>query len=135
MRGIVADVNIEGHVDRLVAFIRTSEWADYWNHLELVHATLAELGLRDTAPDVDVWRSCQREALVLITANRNNDGPDSLEATIRAENTLDSLPVLTLGDAEEVLHNREYAERVVESLMEYLYDIDRYRGAGRLYLP
>ncbi|HWG45363.1 MAG TPA: hypothetical protein VN688_21550 [Gemmataceae bacterium] len=32
-------------------------------------------------------------------------------------------------------HSRAYAERVVERLLEYLIDIDNYRGTGRLYLP
>jgi hypothetical protein len=134
MRGIVADANIEGHVERLVDHILAAEWAEFWEHLGMTLETFAGVGLAGSAPDAEVWRTCQREQLVLVTANRNDDGSDSLEATIRTENTSDSLPVLTVADADRVLHSREYAERVVAKLMEYLVDIDQYRGTGRLYL-
>jgi predicted nuclease of predicted toxin-antitoxin system len=135
MRGIVADANIEGHVDRLVARIHATSWVDFWNHLGIVLETFPDIGLADTSPDNEVWRTCQQEQLILITANRNNDGPDSLEATILAENTPNSLPVLTIGDVEELRHSAEYAERVITRLIEILIDIDSYRGTGRLYIP
>jgi hypothetical protein len=135
MRGIVADANIEGHVARMVDHIRATGWAEFWDYLGLVLETFANIGLTGSAPDSQVWLTCQRERLVLITANRNADGPDSLEATIRAENTLGSLPVLTISDIEELQHSADYAERVVARLIEYLIEIDLYRGAGRLYLP
>jgi hypothetical protein len=79
--------------------------------------------------------TCQAEELILITANRNNDGPDSLEATIQAHGTPQSLPIFTLADPNRVLSERTYAEAVADRLLEYLYDIDNLRGAGRLYLP
>jgi hypothetical protein len=72
---------------------------------------------------------------VLLTSNRNADGPDSLEATIRAENQPDSLPVITISNHERVLQDRQYAERVAESLLDYLERIDEVRGTGRLYVP
>jgi hypothetical protein len=71
----------------------------------------------------------------LFTANRNQKGDDSLEATIRRENTPTSLPVLTLANAKRFEESREYAERVATRLLEYLLDIETYRGSGRLYLP
>ena len=71
----------------------------------------------------------------MVTANRNHEGPHSLEAVIRAEGTATNLPVFTLADAERFLRSRDYALRVIEGLLEYLYDLDRIRGAGRLYLP
>jgi hypothetical protein len=54
---------------------------------------------------------------------------------VREHNTENSLPVFTVADAEAFRHSREYADRVVETLIDYLLDIDRYRGVGRLYLP
>jgi hypothetical protein len=72
---------------------------------------------------------------VLITANRNSDGSDSLDAMIRAESTAESLPVMTVSDPLELRNNRDYAERVIEQLLDYLLAIDRVRGTGRLYLP
>jgi hypothetical protein len=78
---------------------------------------------------------CQEQEFILITASRNDDGPDSLQFAIRTMNADHSLPVFTLANADQVLHSRTYAERVVERLLDYLIDIDNFRGTGRLYLP
>ena len=43
--------------------------------------------------------------------------------------------MFTIADTERVRKSKEYAERVVESLLSYLMDIDRVRGTGRPYLP
>ena len=72
---------------------------------------------------------------MFITNNRNSDSPDSLEATIRQYNTTHSLPVFTIADLDDFRKNRTYARRVLERLYEYLLDIARVRGTGRLYLP
>ncbi len=82
-----------------------------------------------------LWQVRQQQEIILITANRNDKGADSLESAIRTMNTVHSLPVFTIANARQVLHNRAYAERVVESLLDYLIDIDNFRGTGRLYLP
>jgi predicted nuclease of predicted toxin-antitoxin system len=132
---IMADADVEGHVERLVDYILASSWAEFWEHIGVRLESFPNVGLVDKSPDAEVWRTCQREQLVLITGNRNNDGPDSLEATIRGENTSASLPVLTIGDVGELRRSGEYAERVVARLIEILLDIDTYRGTGRLYLP
>lgn len=93
------------------------------------------LGLAADTADSVLWRVCQERQLVLLTANRNHDGPDSLEATIRAGNTPDSLPVLTVSNAQRLQHSRDYVERVVEQFLDYLLKIEQIRGKGRLYLP
>ena len=82
-----------------------------------------------------IWRRCQAEQLVLITNNRNQDSPDSLETTLRLYNTPDCLPVFTIGDLDKFRISRAYAERVLERLYEYLLQIDNVRGTGRLFLP
>jgi len=69
-----------------------------------------------------------------VTNNRNEDDAESLQATISARNTLDSLPVLTIADTERLRSSRDYAERVAESLLDVLLRIDELRGTGRLYL-
>jgi len=71
----------------------------------------------------------------LFTGNRNDEGPDSLEATLRAHNQITSLPVITLGDAMRYNYHRAHAEAAAEGLMEILLDLDSRRGAGRLYVP
>jgi len=104
-------------------------------HIGITLESFANIGFVDRSTDGEVWRTCQRERLVLITANRNSVEPDSLEATIRSEGTDRSLPVLTFADADRILWSGEYMDRVVKRLIEYLVDIDLYRGTGRLYLP
>jgi hypothetical protein len=135
MRGILADINIQGQVDILRLILEGEYWAELWRDLSLRVYYFADVGLDADTPDAVIWRLCQQQELILITANRNEDGPDSLETTIKNENTARSLPVLTLADAEGIRRGRSYAERVVEQLLDYLMNIDNCRGAGRLYLP
>jgi hypothetical protein len=73
--------------------------------------------------------------VALITANRNANSSDSLEATIRRQNTPDCSPVFTFADATRLIRDRTYAERVAVKLLEYFLEIDRVRGAGRLFVP
>jgi hypothetical protein len=119
----------------LLAVLQTDEWREFWESLNLATLSFADLGLPEDAADSLIWQTCQREQLVLVTGNRNSLGPDSLEVTIRALNTPESLPVITLATPPRVLHERSYAERTAICFLERLLDIDRYRGAGRLYVP
>ncbi len=135
MRGILPDNDVEGFVKVMLAIWLSDTWRDIWNELELAVRTFAELGLSRESSDAAIWRVCQSEELVLITGNRNSDEPDSLEAVIRAENQLDSLPVVTLADLERMARNRDYAERAAIGLLEKLVSIDDFRGAGRIYVP
>jgi hypothetical protein len=94
-----------------------------------------DVGLPFASTDQEVWNICQAEQLVLITDNRNLDSDDSLEATIRRNNTPASLPVFTIADMSEFRTDNIYVERVIEALFDYLLRLDDVRGAGRLYLP
>jgi hypothetical protein len=71
----------------------------------------------------------------LITANRNDEGPDSLEATIRDLNEPSSLPILTVANPESIFTSQDYAERVAIQVLEYLMDLNNFRGVGRLFVP
>jgi hypothetical protein len=135
LRGILADINVVGQRDALLSIWTSDTWRDFWDGLGLSVETFRTLGLSDTASDALIWRTCQREGLVLISGNRNEDGPDSLEATIRNENQPESLPVITIGDADRVLRDRLYAENVAERLLDYLMRTDEVRGVGRHYVP
>jgi hypothetical protein len=72
---------------------------------------------------------------VLITDNRNQNKPDSLESAIRNFNAPDSLPVITLANTQRLMRNKAYAQQVAERLLERLMAIESLRGAGRLYIP
>ena len=132
---LLSDVCIEAQVRVVIAIMASPYWEEYWNALNLRHCTFRDVGLAPETPDSSVWDYCQREQMVLITANRNQDGPDSLETTIRTRNTPDSLPVFTMADSEEVFHSRAYADRVAEKLIDSLLVLDDVRGAGRIWLP
>ena len=98
MKGLVADANIQGQVEYLVQRMQSDPWADCWQALGLVLRRFEEIGLSGDSTDLEVWNVCQAEQLILITDNRNLDSEDSLEATIRRNNTLESLPVFTIAD-------------------------------------
>jgi hypothetical protein len=135
LTGILADVNLSGHLRHLVGRCQKADWLEIWVSLNLAVRTFEDLGLSQDVSDATLWHICQQQGVILLTANRNEDGPDSLEATIRRSNRPQSLPVFTLSNAQHFLKSKDYADRVVEQLLEYLLDIDDYRGTGRIYLP
>ena len=132
---IMSDNDVRGHVARLLEICRASPWHDFWTDLGVDVCTFTDLGLAENASDATVWRACQESGVVLITGNRNADGPESLEITIRNENGPRCLPVLTVSDRDQIARDREYAELVLERLFEILIDLEALRGAGRLFLP
>lgn len=135
MKGILADNNVIGQVAYLVQLMQAEPWGDYWKDLGLVLRHFQDVGLAPTARDVEIWQCCQTEELILITDNRNDDSPDSLAAAIRNFNTPASLPVFTIADLDKFGSSRDYDERVVLTLYDYLLRIDEVRGTGRLFLP
>ena len=135
MKGLIADANIRGHVEYLARRMQAETWADFWQALALVLRRFEDVGLSESSSDLEVWNVCQAEQLILITDNRNLDSEDSLEAVIRRNNTVESLPVFTIADVNEFRTSDVYVERVVEALYDYLLRVDEVRGTGRLYLP
>ena len=135
MPSILADGNIEGHLKALVYVLESPAWQDLWAAVDVEVMTFDQLGLHKDVSDLILWRSCQDRDVILITGNRNDDGPDSLESAIRLENTTSCLPVLTISDPARIFTDRLYAEHVSERLLETLIDIEALRGSGRIYLP
>ena len=135
MPGIMGDHDIEGQFGRLIQLVSSPTWRDLWDEMGFTVESFASMGLSTSSPDVLVWQTCQERQVVLVTANRNDDGPDSLEATIRQYNRAESLPVITIGDPQLFSSSRSYAERAAEKLLDYLSELDRFRGTGRLYIP
>jgi hypothetical protein len=135
VRGILADNNVIGQVAYLVRLMQTDGWGDFWNSLGLALVRFADVGLSAESTDLEIWQRCQAYELILITDNRNDDAPDSLNAAIRNFNTSNSLPVFTIADLDKFGASREYEERVVVALYDYLTRIDDVRGTGRLFLP
>jgi hypothetical protein len=135
VKGILADINVQGHVDTLVVLMQGEPWKLFWEHLHLRYFHFAAVGLSPDAPDSLVWETCQKEELVLLTENRNKKDVDSLEAMIQTRNRPTSLPVLTIANVPHLRASQDYASRVIEKLLDVLLRIDTLRGTGRLFLP
>lgn len=93
-----------------------------------------EAKLAVDSSDRAVWRFAQDNQMILLTANRRMKGIDSLEQTIREENTSTSLPVLTIGSLDR-FSDREYREQCAVRLVDILLDLENYRGVGRIFIP
>ncbi len=114
-------------------------WATMGNEgwlklLDIPMLTFENVGLPIDSNDRDVWRFAQTQQLILLTGNRNKDGSDSLEQTIRDENTPNSLPVITIGIVGR-LEESAYREECAERLVEIILNIENYLGVGRIYIP
>jgi predicted nuclease of predicted toxin-antitoxin system len=93
-----------------------------------------DVGLAYASTDREVWRFAQSREMILLTNNRNMEGSDSLEQTIREEGSSSALPVLTIGRIDRITE-RAYRESCAERLLEIMVYLDDYRGVGRLFLP
>lgn len=131
----MADNDILGQFEKILTILRSNEWIGIWNDLGFAVKSFADLGLKPTASDREVWDVCQASEIVLVTGNRNSESLDSLEATIQACGTSDSLPVITIGSLDSFAYSKDYVDRSVVKLLEYLMEQNQYRGAGRLYIP
>lgn len=138
MRGLLADANFVGQVERLGQILRSPAWAELWNSYDLAVETFAGLGLDPDEKDRAVWERCQAEGLILVTGNRNADGPDSLELAIR-DGPDDALPVFTIADGGRVMSDSAFARLIASDLMDAIDDLtyrpDTMLGSGRVYLP
>ena len=72
--------------------------------------------------------------MILLTDNRNMKDEDSLAKVLRQENTITSLPVLTIGKMSR-FREKEYLQRCILRLAEIISELDRYLGTGRLFIP
>jgi hypothetical protein len=135
MRGLLADYNVTGHLRALVTACRHPDWRELWDSFEIGAWTFADFALDSAMRDTALWKFCQREQLILITANRNADSHDSLTVAIAELGTLECLPVFTLADGGRILTDREYCRRCAIRVMELILDLNRIRGSGRVFIP
>ncbi|MEY3302046.1 MAG: ACP S-malonyltransferase [Pseudanabaena sp.] len=126
------DHNLKGHALVLFGAIASQGWLDI---LPIQFVNFAEVDLAINSNDRVVWRLAQEKQMILLTANRSMKGKDSLEQVMREESSSNSLPVLTIANADRLLNDVDYRGRCVESLIEITLDIDSYRGARRIFIP
>ena len=126
----LVDHNIEGQAKLLWETILAEGWLD-WITIRFV--TFEEVKLAIESSDRLVWRFAQEHQMIILTANRKMKGEDSLEETIRAENTIDSLPVITIANVDKI-RERGYRERCAARLIEIVIELENLMGVGRIYV-
>jgi hypothetical protein len=95
---------------------------------------LRDYGLPANLPDQDIWRFVQTHRLLLVTNNRNDEDETSLQATMQRENTLESMPIITVSDKDSLIQ-MDYRQRVAHRLAEIVFDLENYLGTGRVFVP
>ena len=128
----LVDHNLERHAVVLLGNIAQQGWLEV-APIQFVSFQAVELSFDSS--DRLVWRVAQAHQMILLTANRKMRGKDALEKVLREENTLTSLPVITIGNADRVLDERCYRDQCVDRLLEIVIDIENYLGVGRLFIP
>lgn len=128
---ILADYNLNRQAILLSGSLLAGGWLDL---VPIQLITFEGVGLSANSSDRVVWKFAQTNGMLLLTANRNAKGEDSLEQVMREENQPTSLPIITVSDPDRV-NESDYRERCVEKLVEIVIDIQDYMGAGRLYIP
>lgn len=128
----LVDHNLKGHARVLLGSIASQGWLD---SVPIRFVTFEELGLSIDSSDRVVWRLAQENQMILLTANRSMKDKDSLEQVMREENTPNSFPVVTIGNADRVLNDSGYRERCVDRLVEIVVYIGNYIGARRVFIP
>lgn len=128
----LVDHNLNGHCAVFLGTIASQGWLDL---VSIEFVKFSEMNLPTDSDDRVVWRLAQKNQMILFTANRSMKGNDSLEQVMREENTLASLPVVTVGNADRLLNDAEYRKRCVDSLMAIVLDLETYLGVGRLFIP
>ena len=127
---ILFDHDIEGFDVFLITGLRETGWDQ---EVTFEFRRLRDLGLPDDCTDREIWRRCQQEQMLLITQNRNSDDDTSLQVTLDTENTGDSLPVITIPEAENMVL-ADYRQQAAHRLVEIILDLENYLGVGRIYI-
>jgi hypothetical protein len=125
------DHNIEGQAKLLMETLTDAGWLEL---VPLQFVTFTDVALPVESSDRVIWRFAQAHEMIVLTDNRTMKDSDALECVMREENTSSSLPVLTIGNSRR-LREREYRERCADRLAEIAFDLDSYRGIGRLFIP
>ena len=85
MPGLLADVNVQGHIPYLQRLIENLGLLDVVTGLGLTLATFPVLGLDRQTDDRTLWHFCQANGWVLFTDNRNHEDENSRSASRRME--------------------------------------------------
>jgi hypothetical protein len=128
---LLSDHDIELYVRLLWGEFAPEEWREFGVSRM---ATFADVALHREATDRLVWQFCQRHTAVLLTGNRNMEDADSLEAVLRELNEPNSLPILTIAKPQRIVESI-YREDCAYHIAGIVQDLEKYRGAARIFVP
>lgn len=128
---ILVDYNMEGQARLLFDTLSRDGWVDL---LEIEFIYFAGVGLSPKSDDTTIWHHAQEHGLIILTDNRNRVDETSLTATIERENTLTSLPVVTVGDVQRLVE-AEYRQAAALRLAEIIMYLENEMGTGRTFIP
>jgi len=129
---VLIDHNIEWQAALLWNTLKAEGWMKLYPFKMVM---FKDMNLADDSSDREVWQYAQMNRMILLTANRNMEDKNSLEYTLREENTPDSLPVITISRQEGIIREAEYRKRCAEKLIEIIVDLNDYLGVGRVFIP
>jgi hypothetical protein len=137
MPGLLADVNVQGHLPYLVRLIDGIELLVILRDVGITFQTFPDCGLDPRIKDRKLWNHCQENGLVLFTDNRNHEDEDSLDATLQDSWHEGHLPVLTLANKGKFEHSELYATRVANDVANLLFSIfhENTRDQARIFVP
>lgn len=137
-QGLLADVNVQGHLQYLVNLLQAMGLSAVLEELDLRLATFLDLGLDRRMEDRPLWEYCQQEGWVLLTDNRNHENEDSLQATLDDSWHEGHLPLLTISNKGRFEDNRNYADKMAEDVATVLFGIvldGQFCDRPRIYVP
>jgi hypothetical protein len=137
MPGLLADVNVQGHLPYLVRLINGLDLLDLLTDVGITFETFPDHGLDPRMKDRALWNYCQAHGLVLFTDNRNHEDEDSLTATLVDSWQEGQLPVLTLANKGQFEHSEWYATRVASDVATLLFSTfnENVRNQSRVFVP
>ncbi len=128
---VLVDHNLEGHAQLIGGVLIAEGWFEL---MPIRMLTFLDVDLPTDSDDRTVWRLAQAQGMLLLTGNRGMKGDDSLEQTLREENTSTCLPVITIGSMDD-LRDSGYRARCAWGLVDVIMFLERYIGVGRVYIP
>jgi hypothetical protein len=137
MHGLLADVNVQGHLPYLARLMEGQGLREILAEMGISLMTFPDLGLDRSTDDRTLWNYCQENDWVLFTDNRNHEDENSLNATIQDLWREGHLPVVTLANKRKFENSEAYATRVAQDVAELLVIafVDRIRNQRRIFVP
>jgi hypothetical protein len=126
------DYNLQKYAAILLGRIANDGWLDL---IPIRFIFFNDIDLPIDSNDRFVWRLSQENRMILLTANRNMKGEDSLEQVLREDSTIDSLPVITIGNLDRFSKEPSYRSRCADRIIDIVLNIEDYMGVGRIFIP